>query len=215
MLARRPDGDRVSLELGDNCVRLHRVLVDGREGVLALDDDVRVREDSLELAAVDPVAVADVPFSFRQLAEAVEQTRPGRSVADKRCVFGQGVLERGHDRQVLVLDDDGIQCRGRCGGRLGGHGGDRLAVEADLVDGDDRPVLDGVPEVRVDVGEVAAGQHADDIRHRLRSRSVDRDDSRVRDRAAKDTTVQHPRHEEIAGELGLSAELLPGVKARM
>ena len=60
MLARRPERDLVALDLRDDRVRLHRVLVDGRERVLALDDDVGVREDRLDLAAVDAVAVADV-----------------------------------------------------------------------------------------------------------------------------------------------------------
>ena len=78
VLARRPDGDLVALDLRDDCVRLHRVLVDGGEGVLALDDDVRAREDRFQLAAVDPVAVADVPVALGQVAEAVKEPGPGR-----------------------------------------------------------------------------------------------------------------------------------------
>ena len=77
VLAGRPERDLVALELGDHRVGLHRVLVDGRERVLALDDDVRAREDRFELAAVDPVAVADVPVARRELAEAVEEARAG------------------------------------------------------------------------------------------------------------------------------------------
>ena len=54
-------------------VRLHRVLVDRGERVLALDHDVRVREDGLDLAAVDAVAVADVALARREHAQAVEE----------------------------------------------------------------------------------------------------------------------------------------------
>jgi hypothetical protein len=84
----------------------------------------------------------------------------------------------------------------------------------DLVDRDDRPVLDRVPVVGVDVGEVGSGQHADDARDLLRGRGVDRDDAPVRDRAAQDLAVQHPRHDQVADEVRLPARLLARVAAR-
>ena len=66
VLAGGPESDFVALVLGDHGVRLHRVLVDRRELVLALDDDVRAGEDRLELPTVDAVAVADVPVTRRE-----------------------------------------------------------------------------------------------------------------------------------------------------
>jgi hypothetical protein len=74
VLAGGPERDLLTLDLGDDRVRLHRVLVDGGEGVLALHHVLGVGEDRLGLAAVDPVAVADVAIGGLQLAQAVEQT---------------------------------------------------------------------------------------------------------------------------------------------
>ena len=86
VLARRPERDLVALDLGDDRVRLHRVLVDGGERVLALDHVLGVGEDRLDLPTVDAVAVADVAFCRLQLAEAVEETRPQRAVVELRRV---------------------------------------------------------------------------------------------------------------------------------
>ena len=61
MLARGPQRDLALFDLRDDGVRLHRVLVDGGKDVLPLDDEVGSREDSLDLAAIDVVPVADVP----------------------------------------------------------------------------------------------------------------------------------------------------------
>ena len=162
VLAGRPERDLVALDLGDDRVRLHRVLVDGRERVLALDDDVRPREDRLELPAVDPVPVADVPVTRRDLAEAVEEARLRLALGDERRAGGDRVGDVRDHRQLLVLDLDQLDGR-RCGGHgLGRDRGDLLAVEAHLVDREDRPVLDRVPVVGVEVVEVGAGEDAHD-----------------------------------------------------
>ena len=68
-------------------------------------------------------------------------------------------------------------------GCLGGDRGDLLAVEAHLVDRDDRTVFDRVPVVRIDVLEVVSGEHAGHTGHPLGLGRVDRDDAAVRDRA--------------------------------
>src|SRR3712207_7096452 len=60
------------------------------------------------------------------------------------------------------------------GERLSRHGDDRLAGKAHLVDRDQRPVLDGVPIVGVDVEDVLAGEYRVDAGQRLRAFGVDR-----------------------------------------
>ena len=201
VLAGRPERDLVALDLGDHRVRLHRVLVDGREGVLALDDDVRPREDRLELAAVDPVPVADVPVTRRDLPQAVEEAGLRLALGDELRVGGGRVRHVRDHRQLLVLDLDQLDGRG-CGRHgLGRDRGDLLSVEAHLVDRQDRPVLDRVPVVGVDVVEVGAGEDADDAGHALGGRGVDRDDPAVGDRAPQHLAVQHPRDEQVADEL--------------
>ena len=215
MLARGPERDLVALVLGDHGVRLHRVLVDRRELVLALDDDVRAGEDRLELPAVDAVAVADVPVARRELAEAVKETLLGVHLGDQRRAGRNSLVHIGDHRQLLVLDLDRLD-PGRSRGRgLGGDGRDLLPVEAHLVDRDDRPVLDRVPVVGIDVGEVGACEYTDDPRDLLRGRGVDRDDAGVRERAAEGLPVQHARNDDVPDELRLAAELLVRVPARV
>ncbi len=119
-----------------------------------------------------------------------------------------GLQHVGDDRQVLVDDLDRLHGGGCLGLRLGGDGGDRLAVEAHLPDRDHGPVADRVAPELVDVGEIAVGEHADDAGHRLGGARVDRDDARVRHRRAQHLAVQHPRQHDVARELGLAAQLL-------
>src|SRR6266550_8254263 len=108
MLARRPDRDLLTFDLCDDRMRLHRVLVDGREGVLALDDEIGPREHRLQLAAVDSIAVADVALAGRQLAESVEEARPEWAFVQHRRVFGERLLDRAGDGELLVLDSDRV-----------------------------------------------------------------------------------------------------------
>ena len=98
---------------------------------------------------------------------------------DERRVRGERVGDRPDDRELLVLDADR-----RDGGLRGGlvdrgDRRDRLADVAHTVDRDDRPVLDRVAEVGVDVHEVGAREDRHHAGHRLRGRRVDRDDARV------------------------------------
>ena len=213
VLAGRPERDLVALDLGDDRVRLHRVLVDGGERVLAFDHVLGVGEDRLDLAAVDAVAVADVAFGRLQLAEAVEETRPQRPVVELRRVLRQRLLDGADDGELLVLDVDALQGRQRGRLVLGGDRGDGLAGEADAVDRDDRPVSDGVAPVGVDIAEVGGGEDADDACHALGLGRVDGDDPRVSDRRAQHLPVRHARHDDVARELRLPAQFLGGVPA--
>ena len=215
MLARGPERDLVALDLRDHRVRLHRVLVHGGEGVLALDDDVGAREQRLQLAAVERVAVADVAVAGRELAKSVEEARFRRPVGDERRTVGDRVVDRRHDREVFVLDGDRLDRSRSRSRRLRSHRRDLLAVEAHLVDREDRPVLDRVAVVRIDVAEVGAGEDADDAVDPLRRGRVDRDDPAVRDRAAQHSPVQHARHEDVTDELRLAAQLLACVAPRL
>ena len=208
MLARRPHRDLLTFDLCDDRVRLHCVLVDGREGVLALDDEVGSRKYRLQLAAVDPIAVADVALTGRKLAEPVEEPRPEWAFVQDRRVVGECLLDRPRDRELLVLDTDRIQgrlCRGFVLGRDRRH---RLAGKAHMVERDDRAILDRVTPVGIEVGEIVTGEDADDAGQRLGLARVDGHHSGMGERRPQDLSVHHPRHDEVADELRGPPELL-------
>ena len=214
VLAGRPEGDLAVAEVRDHGVGLHRVLIDGGKLVLALDRELPLRLGELDRAGVEPVAVADVALAGRQLAEPVKEPRPQLALVHERGVVGGRRGDRAEHRQLVVVDDDLAQ-GGLCDRLvLGGDRGHRLAAEADPVDREDRPVLDRVAPVGVEAGELGAGQHGDDPRHPLGGRGVDRLDPCVRELGAQHLAVHHPRHVDVAGELGLAADLRAGVLAR-
>ncbi len=213
VLAGRPHGDSVRIPLRDDAVRLHRVLVDAREGVVPLDHDRRVRERRVHTAPVDAIPVADVAVPLRQRAQAVEQPGPQRTVLDQRRARRERILERAHDRQLLVIDHDLPE------GGLGGglvHGRDRchrLAREPDPVDGHDGPVLDGVAPVGVDVQDVRTREHRDDARHRKRACDVYGHDPGMSHRAPEHLAVQHPGHAHVTDVAGIATQLVVRVHA--
>ncbi len=135
------------------------------------------------------------------------------AVLDQRRIRRERLLERAHDRQLLVLDHDLPD--GRLRGRLvhGRDRGHRLAREPDPVDGHDGPVLDGVAPVRVDVQDVRAREHGDDARHRERRRGVDGHDPGVGHRAAQHLAVEHPGHAHVAHVPGIATQLVVRVHA--
>ena len=118
-------------------------------------------------------------------------------------------------RQFLVLDLDQLDRRHRGRHGLGRDRSDLLAVEAHLVDREDRPVLDRVSVVRVEVVEIGAREDADDAGHALGGRGVDRGDPAVGDRAAQHLAVEHPRNQQVADELGFAPQLLARVPPRV
>ena len=78
-----PTGDPGAVDLGDDAVGLHRVLVHAGKQVVALDDDVRRREHGLHIAAIDAVPVADIALALGQGSQAMEVARSKRLVVDE------------------------------------------------------------------------------------------------------------------------------------
>jgi hypothetical protein len=61
-----------------------------------------------------------------------------------------------------------------------------------------------VPPVRIEVGQVAAGEHGDHPGQRLGRRGGQRSNSRVRERTAEYLRVQQARQAQVAHELGFT-----------
>ena len=153
-LGRRVDDERVTLPLAGGLVRLERVVEDALRPVLGLDDDVRVGKSLLDVAAPVVPRVGDERLLLQRLL-GVEQ----------RLQHFPFHIDR-PDRRTRLLD------------RLGGDGGDGLALEVRLVRED-------VEVARPDHGPVTG-----DLAGRLQIKLFH---ARARVWAAQNGGVQHPR----------------------
>ena len=119
-------------------------------------------------------------------------------------------------RQRLVLDGDRPHRLAGVLERLRGDDRDGLAVVAHAIDREHRLVGE-LEAVGLGAGHVGVRQHGVHAGQRERRRDVDRDDARVRVRAAQRRAVQHPgdvevaRVRELAGDLGHAVGALDGL----
>ncbi len=92
-----------------------------------------------------------------------------------------------HARQRLVLDFDQLQRLFRDFGRVGGHGGHRLADEADTIQGEDATIL----QIKAGVaGEVLARDYHPHPRYSPRLAYINAFDEAVWNGAALERTIQ-------------------------
>ena len=120
-----------------------------------------------------------------------------------RLERGPGVDER---RQRLVLDRDQLERVARRVTVPGDHECDLLALEPHLV-GREHGLH--VPRQRrhpgqAALGQVRAGEHCLDLRVGQSRGGIDRDNARVRQRAAQDRAVQHPRQADVVDKRALA-----------
>src|SRR5579884_1084905 len=126
-------------------------------------------------------------------------------VQDRR-VFAQRLGTDEDGRQLLVLDVD--QAGRRFGRvlRLGCDGGDALPDEADLLVGQDGPVMEVTTEAAI--ADLRPGQDGAHSRVRSRGARIDREDPRVGKGADGEGRPQHVRFDDVRGVLRLSADFL-------
>ena len=124
----------------------------------------------------------DVALGFVEIALHVGvRHRPALARNDKRIAFGMrvqhwcvrrdrffGVEDR---RQFLVLHVDGARCRLGPFARFSGDRDDVLAVEANDVDGQNRPIEERAAEVVF--ADVVSGEYRVDAGHRARDLHID------------------------------------------
>ena len=161
------------------------------------------------------MVVTDIAWFEVNVTQTVKE--PGPQVDDvmqMRGIRRQCRVGGDHGGKLFVRDvDEGDGLVGDRGA-LRGNSDDRLAHEADAVDGEDRPILQGVTVVGVDRRQIAARHHRDHAGERFGTARVDAGDAGVGVRAAQEPAVGHPVQAEIARELGLARHLGDGVDAR-
>ncbi len=162
--------------------------------------------------AASPLRTANQPISL-VLSALVDERRA-------RLERGFGIH---YCRQIFVVDRNQLRGVLRLGRRLGHHHRDRLADVACLVHREQRlprvedAVLDGrfpfagqrqlvVAHRRQRRPQLAAVEHQHHARRLLRARLVDRADARMRQRAAHEHGVQHPRQLQVGDVLPPAAE---------
>ncbi len=172
------------VEVGDHPARLERRRMAARIDDVPLDDRVGLGEH-----AVGRLLVAGLPQRAREVV-----VLPGLVVADQRRVRVERLARVDDRRERLVLDVDQRErvARDVLVGR--DHERDLLALEADLVAGEHglRVVGDRRHPRESERLEVLGGDHRGDARMRERLRGVDREDLRVRIRAAEHAPCSIP-----------------------
>ncbi len=197
---------------------VHRVAVDRDDAgaaVVVADRAVRVHRHRRSSAASSSSACTvrsasrERPVDLAERERAlVGDVRPQRLVHERRALLARRERVE-HDGQLLVVDLD--QVAGVLGdvAVLGDHGRDGLAVVAHLLDRDhvldDRAGAERRQRRRV-LGDVLAGDDANDAGQRLGRRRVDRDDLRVRVRAAHDRRVRHAGQLDVVEVAALAAQ---------
>ena len=194
-----------SLAVGDGEARL------GAEERLVLRAhlvDAADRDVALDVGVSVPDHHRANDVGARVLAEAVAGSG---AVGMERLLLGRQLGVR-DGRQLLVGD---LDRGGGAAGLLGALGGDdrhRLAVVAHAVDGEHRLVGD-LEAVRLRARDVGVGQDGVDAGRGEGGGDVDREDARVRVRAAQRVAPEHARRLEVARERELALRLRHGVGA--
>ena len=207
-------------------VRLDVALVVHRRVELALEDDVRLGEAGVEVALCELDALRDVGGAVAVLlgalgAEEAEDLLGRDALVDDRRVFRHRVLHVHHRLEHLVLDLDEVE--GVLGdvGVVRGDGGHGVAAVERLVGGEDvveHPArAGGLAFAHEQLGVVLPREVLvrDDRRHarqRRGLRRVDRDNARVRVRAAQHPAVEQPRHPNVRAVDGAPVDLVHSVR---
>ena len=133
-------------------------------------------------------------------------------LVDARVVVLQAVFGRRERPQRFVLDVDQIERFERSQLVACDDGSDRIADEANAIDGE-RVLVLAHGEDAVRNREVAAVQDEEHARVGARARRVDADNARVRRRGSQELTVHHARQHDVVGELRLTGRLRAAVDA--
>src|SRR3989338_707370 len=189
MLGRGPDRNPLIVEIRDDRVGLHGIVVDHGKGEGIFKDLIGLGKALFDIALFHMLVAADVIAQI---------------LMDQRRPFAQSGIQTNGRGQLLVTDryqGEGLLCSLLILSRDRSH---RLSCITDLFDSDDRsPAIIGI-----DVGNIGRGEHRGHAGERLGRRGIDTYDARVGIRAAQYSAVEHPGNLEIPGEFCLPRYLL-------
>jgi hypothetical protein len=210
------DGDARFVGIGDGCERLEGEMQTFLRAERVLEDMRGRRESRVHVAAAQPRVEREVgAFSSLEVLEVGEASGWAQLLVHghARGHRFDFVVERG---QLLVLRDDLLRCRLGHMRIARQHDRNRLADEADLVDSENRLVVECRPVVRVgnDHTDVVGGHDTMHAGKFLSGGGIDRSDAAMRQRAAKDLPIQHARQPHGVGIFSASGDLLARLEAR-
>ncbi len=133
-------------------------------------------------------------------------------LVDARLGVREAVVRARERAQRLVLDVDQVERLERRQLVARDHRGDRIADEADAIDGERMLVLAHRQDAVCD-WKIASGQREEDAGMGERARHVEPDDARVRERRAQQLAVDRPRQHQVVGELRLARHFRAAVHA--
>ena len=202
-LARRVDRHAIAAPLGKDRVGLDRDRVDHVRDVALADHDVGSAQRRGRVALHDRRAGGHVA-----LGDDLSVLRIARPVlVDEGRTRLERALHVEDKRQVLVLDLDRAQRRVRCLGGCRGHGGDDLALVADDVACEQRPVGDEAGRRVQPIRHVRGRDDGEHARPRPGRGHVEPADPRVRPAGDEEPPVRHSRRGEVSRVVGLSGRL--------
>ena len=196
-------------------VRLDVPLVSGRGPELALNDQIGICESSVEIPAAKLHPARDVGGALRRRAGLAGRDELVVENGRARC---DGLIDRFDRRQPLVLDFDPagrFACEIERGGRDGRHRMtviEHLAVREQVV-ADVVQVNSAFAHHQLGGGlrDVLPRHDGLDAGHRGRRRGVDRQNPRVRVRAAHQRAVQHPGQRKVGSVVGPARDFVQSV----
>ena len=200
-------------------MRLDITLMNRRHEKAVLEGPCGVGETELEIAAAKEVLRADVGKRMK-LAVAADRRYRRMLVALGMLVKARRLrphrLQRiEHRRQFLVFDFDQAHGVFRRLGRLSRDRRHLFADEADMLQGQDRDIAKKAADSHL--GQIGRSHHRMNAGQRTGRRHIDRNDTRVRKRAAQRLPPQHPRQRHIrtvagaAGYLGRTLDVAGGL----
>jgi hypothetical protein len=143
----------------------------------------RIGESIFEITLARFESVADVAGRSHGTTR-LEHARPQRAFVDMHRAWRKGIRHRRDYRELVVLNPDHVERFRRNLLPFGSDSDHRFTRKANPIDCEDWTVAYAMTKKRVEVDKISRRQDSNDPGKRFSSAGVNREDSRVRKRAA-------------------------------